>query len=119
MPIKTVFLVCLLFQCFSCNNTSKREREIADIDVSIDVERFDILFSEATPKTLSKLMSDYPFMFSRTIGFQNYRVNFRKEVCPELCYQKNQLYRGKLPFSEVATLPGKVVFIFKSKDFTG
>ena len=68
MPIKTVFLVCLLFQCFSCNNTSKREREIADIDVRIDVERFDILFSEATPKTLSKLMSDYPFMFSRTIA---------------------------------------------------
>lgn len=56
-----LFLIIVSF--FSCEKENKLEKEIAKIDVSFEVERFDIAFSEATPVELPSLMQTFPFMF--------------------------------------------------------
>ncbi|RLD28559.1 MAG: gliding motility lipoprotein GldB [Bacteroidetes bacterium] len=61
--IVSVFVfICFVF---SCETESKLEKEIAKIDVTVNVERFDKLFARVTPNSLPKLKSDYPFMFSK------------------------------------------------------
>lgn len=50
---------------FSCETESKLEKEIAKIDVVINVERFDKLFAKATPNNLQELKTAYPFMFPK------------------------------------------------------
>jgi gliding motility-associated lipoprotein GldB len=49
----------------SCNDDSKLEKEIANIEVDFVVERFDKAFLEAEPKDLSTLKKAYPFLFSK------------------------------------------------------
>ncbi len=56
-------LVALVFM--SCGNESKVEKEIAAIDVDLDVERFDRLFANADEASLPDLKQAYPFMFSK------------------------------------------------------
>lgn len=58
------FFVIICF-VFSCETESKLEQKIAEIDVTVNVERFDKLFAKVTPKSLLQLKSDYPFMFSK------------------------------------------------------
>ena len=62
-----VFIVIILLGQ-SCENKNKIEKEIANIDVNIHVERFDKLFAEVTPESLPELKMDYPFMFSKSIA---------------------------------------------------
>jgi gliding motility-associated lipoprotein GldB len=59
------FLVVILLCFLSCEKDSKVEKEIANIDIDVQVERFEKLFAEASPKDLPKLKAQYPFMFSR------------------------------------------------------
>lgn len=59
------FLVVILLCFLSCEKDSKVEKEIANIDIDVQVERFEKLFAEASPKDLPKLKAEYPFMFSR------------------------------------------------------
>ncbi|MGS2738966.1 gliding motility lipoprotein GldB [Sinomicrobium sp. M5D2P17] len=47
----------------SCNRKDRLEEEIGQIDVKVQVDRFDLEFSKATPETLPQLKSDYPFLF--------------------------------------------------------
>lgn len=56
-------IIVILFQ--SCESDSKLEKEIAEIDVNVNVERFDKFFAEASPESLSQLKAEYPFMFSK------------------------------------------------------
>jgi len=62
--LKTI--VFLLVICvFSCQNTSKVESEISNIDVDINIERFDQLFATSSPSDLPDLKQKYPFLFSK------------------------------------------------------
>lgn len=65
MRNKLSFLIVILVLFQSCENESKIEKEIAQIDINVQVERFDKLFAEASPNDLPKLKAVYPFMFSR------------------------------------------------------
>jgi len=51
----------------SCNEESKVEKEIANIEVGFTVERFDTAFFNAKPKDLPKLKTAYPFFFSKHV----------------------------------------------------
>ncbi|MCF6295952.1 MAG: gliding motility lipoprotein GldB [Flavobacteriaceae bacterium] len=62
---KLLIIIVLISLAFSCETESKLEKEIAKIDITVNVERFDKLFAEVTPKNLPELKSDYPFMFSK------------------------------------------------------
>ena len=48
----------------SCKNDSAAEYEIGKISTQVKIERFDRLFAEANAQSLTKLKTDYPFMFS-------------------------------------------------------
>jgi len=66
MLVKKLFLFLFLFVlCFSCKRESQLEKEIAKIDMSIAIERFDLAFGDAKPENLSKLKDAFPFMFSK------------------------------------------------------
>ena len=70
MPFKFYMknlLLCLiiLVVTISCKNENTLETEIANINMDIKVERFDLLFANTTPENLSKLKKAYPFMFSK------------------------------------------------------
>lgn len=62
--LKTVIFL-LFFATFSCQNSSKVEKEISKIDVDLTIERFDRLFADATPSDLSELKQSYPFLFPK------------------------------------------------------
>ena len=63
--MKNSIIAIILMSClFTCNDESKVEREIADIDVAVYIDRFDQVFASASPEDLPKLKESYPFMFS-------------------------------------------------------
>ena len=61
--LKTVVFVLVLF-ALSCENSSKTNKQITAIEVSLDVERFDKLFASSNPTDLPILKKKYPFLFS-------------------------------------------------------
>ncbi|MUU78877.1 gliding motility lipoprotein GldB [Winogradskyella endarachnes] len=58
------YVIILGLLLFSCEKESKVEKEIAQIEVNFDVERFDKAFAEAKPEDLGQLKGAYPFFFS-------------------------------------------------------
>ena len=62
--LKTVIFL-LFFATFSCQNSSKVEKEISKIDVDLTIERFDRLFADANPYDLPELKQNYPFLFPK------------------------------------------------------
>lgn len=63
MQIRFFNILLLGLVLLSCDEESKVEKEIAEIDVNFDVERFDKAFAEAEPKDLPKIKGAYPFFF--------------------------------------------------------
>ncbi|TBN02707.1 gliding motility lipoprotein GldB [Hyunsoonleella flava] len=57
------FLIAILM--ISCKDENKVEREIANINIDISVERFDQFFGNAQERDLPKLKQAYPFMFPK------------------------------------------------------
>ena len=63
------FFLCAVLALFlvSCNEDSKLENTIANIEADFIIERFDKAYLEATPKDLPKLKQAYPFLFSKHV----------------------------------------------------
>ena len=59
-----IFCVFVFFSLFSCEDDNKIEEEISKINVNLDVERFDLAFSNTSKEDFPKLKEAYPFMFS-------------------------------------------------------
>lgn len=61
------FLLALfmLFFLVACNKTSQQEKDIAEINIDLSIDRFEKAFASATPKDLPALKETYPFMFSQ------------------------------------------------------
>ena len=53
-------LICV----FSCQNSSKVEKEISEIKLDLTIERFDQMFATSAPSDLPDLKQNYPFLFS-------------------------------------------------------
>jgi gliding motility-associated lipoprotein GldB len=58
----TMFL--LIICVFSCQNSSTIEKEIANIKLDLQIERFDQIFGSSKPSDLPELKQNYPFLFS-------------------------------------------------------
>ena len=54
-------LICV----FSCQNSSKVEKEISEIKLDLTIERFDQMFATSAPSDLPDLKQNYPFLFSK------------------------------------------------------
>ena len=64
---KIILLILVLFAFFGCKNEDALEEEIAKIDTSFTIERFDRAFAEAKPENLGNLKKTFPFFFSARI----------------------------------------------------
>lgn len=63
--MKNVLILLMIFTVvISCKNENQLEKKIADINIDINVERFDKMFAEASINELPDLKKAYPFMFS-------------------------------------------------------
>ena len=60
-----VLIVFILF--VSCNKKNKIDNEISNIAITIDIERFDLMFSETNTESLSELKRNYPFRLLDTL----------------------------------------------------
>lgn len=58
------YILCgSLLLTLGCKETDKREEEIANIPIDLEVFRFDREFAEAKPLDIPKLKSKYPYLF--------------------------------------------------------
>ena len=65
---KKLFLsLSILVMFIACQNDSKIEKDISNIKVDFEVERFDKIFSKSNPNDLPKLKTTFPFLFSKRI----------------------------------------------------
>ncbi|WP_299366444.1 gliding motility lipoprotein GldB [Winogradskyella sp.] len=67
MPVRIYIFVIFGLFFVSCDNDSKLENEISNIEVDFMIERFDKVYMQAKPEDLPKLKQTYPFLFSRHI----------------------------------------------------
>lgn len=63
--IRKILLFAVVLALFSCEETSKTEKEIEKVNVDFDVIRFDQKFAQSQPEDLPKLKKDYPFLFPK------------------------------------------------------
>lgn len=68
MVRKLFFSLSILVLLLACNKDSKLEKDIANIDIDIKVERFDQIFAKSQPQDLPKLKTTFPFLFSKRIS---------------------------------------------------
>ncbi|GAA4798893.1 gliding motility lipoprotein GldB [Litoribaculum gwangyangense] len=61
--MKSKILLFILIVVVSCKKENTLEKDIANINADIKVERFEKLFANVTPENLPKLKTAYPFMF--------------------------------------------------------
>ncbi|WP_103864713.1 gliding motility lipoprotein GldB [Aquimarina sp. I32.4] len=84
------FLNLIIVFCIfvSCSNENKLEKEIAEIPVDFDIERFDQLFAQLTPESLPELKNNFPFLFSEkyedSIWFKRSQDTIQQEVNKEV-----------------------------------
>ncbi len=100
------FFVIICF-VFSCETESKLEQKIAEIDVTVNVERFDKLFAKATPNSLPQLKNDYPFMFSKRYKDSFWIAKFNDK------YQKLLNTEVEIAFPDETAFEGEVESLFQ------
>ena len=67
MHIRIYIVLILGLTLVSCNEESKVENEIANIEANFIIERFDKAFFKASSKDLPQLKQAYPFLFSKHV----------------------------------------------------
>ncbi|WP_338409768.1 gliding motility lipoprotein GldB [uncultured Flavobacterium sp.] len=60
---KYFFLIICFFILSSCKKKAVSNVDVSDISVSFNIERFDQKFFELKPQNLSKLKTEFPFLF--------------------------------------------------------
>lgn len=63
--LKRLIFCLSFFVLISCGNDDDKEKEIAQIPVNLEVERFDQRFARANADSLPALKRDFPFLFPR------------------------------------------------------
>ena len=87
---KNIFFAILIIFIFfiSCHNENTKELEIKKIPIPIDVERFEVLFSNLSTDKLGNLKQSFPFLFPQkyhdSIWIQKSKDSLQKEVVAEI-----------------------------------
>lgn len=89
---KVSLLILSLWVLVSCNKEDKLESEIAQIDVSFKVERFDLAFAHANPNDLPKLKKDYPFLFSERVADSVWIARMKDTLQQELSQEVEKTF---------------------------
>lgn len=83
MP-KKLLLCFLLFGIFSCGQDDRREKEIAEIPVEVEVKRFDQRFARATADSLPVLKEEFPYLFPSRFSDEEWVLKMRDTIQLEL-----------------------------------
>jgi len=87
------YLILILGLIFvSCDEVSKVEKEIANIEADFNIERFDTAFLEALPQDLPKLKQAYPFLFSKRVSDSVWIYRIKDTLQDKLLTEVNKTY---------------------------
>ena len=92
MPLRILGFAILATFFMSCESDSDKEKEISEIKLNFEVERFDTAFSEAQPKDLLNLKEAYPFLFSKYIPDSIWVARMNDTLQNELLNEVNEKY---------------------------
>lgn len=103
MVKKSLFYTLLLCLLISCRQESKIEKEIAELPISFEVNRFDREFAQAKPEDLTELQEKYPLLFPAQYSDQEWidimkdsiQLELNSEVYkkfPEFDQEEEELY---------------------------
>jgi len=101
--LQSFFVVIILLFFQSCENDNKLENEIVKINISVDVERFDKFFAEASPDDLPKLKADYPFMFSNRYSDSIWIARMQDTLQQQMFFEIEKQYADFTEISEEIT----------------
>ncbi|WP_224483882.1 gliding motility lipoprotein GldB [Robertkochia aurantiaca] len=86
--LKRIFCCGIVLLVFSCAGESKREQEIDKIQVEMELMRFDREFAQAGPEDLSRLKSDFPYLFpdefEDSVWYQRMTDTIQQELFAEV-----------------------------------
>lgn len=92
MQVRIFIILVIGLYFVSCNEDSKVEKEIANIETDFTIERFDTAFLQATPKDLPKLKQAYPFLFSKRVPDSVWIYRMNDTLQNELLTEVNRTY---------------------------
>ena len=100
MKLTRLFSV-LMFVSFlvSCEEDSKLEKEISNVEVQFDIERFDKVYANADSKDLPNLKKTFPFLFSKhipdSVWVQRMQDTLQQELSQEVSAKFQDLKNSK------------------------
>ncbi len=79
-----ILIMLLSFSLVSCVNKEEVKPEIEKIGLELELERFDMYFSEGGAENIDRLMADYPFLFSSNFTKENYLARLNDSLQQQL-----------------------------------
>jgi len=96
---KLILSLFIVVVTIACNKESKIEQDIAKIDVSFKIERFDKIFANAQPNDLPDLKTKYPFFFPSRISDSIWISNMKDTLQQHLFSEVDKTFGN---FAEVS-----------------
>lgn len=106
--MRFLLVVLPVFYCFfCCTSPTKNNLDLSNIDVNVQIKRFEKDFYGATSKTLSKVKKDYPYLFPKemTDSISLSKISNKDEQ------DLNKEIEKK--YSDIASLEKELVSLFK------
>lgn len=94
------FLIGFLILLNACKEDNRLEKEISNISVTVNIERFDLMFAEAQPSDLPKLKSEYPFLFSKHIADSIWIDRMHDSLQQELSVEVRKAFENFDPIAQ-------------------
>ncbi len=92
---KTVLFISIIIVLISCKKDSKLESKIANVDIDLQVERFDKVYAKAKPSDLAQIKETFPFLFSKRIA-DSVWINRMNDTLQTLLYNEVDKIFGDL-----------------------
>ena len=105
----------MLFFClaFACKDDNAKETEIAKLNIDITIERFDVLYANATAKDLPELKRAYPFMFSKKVTDSFWIAKMRDTLELELAHEVSKTFTNTdILEGEIENLYNHIAYYF-------
>lgn len=85
---------------WSCSDDSAVKKEISNIKIDFNIERFDRIFAQSDPKDLKSLKFSYPFLFSKSIPDSIWIVRMQDSLQNDLLNEVGKVFDEPLSIEE-------------------
>lgn len=90
--MKVIFLFLITLIIFSCKKDGQLEKDIANVNTDIKIERFDRLVAESFSNDFNKIKQAYPFMFSEKENDSTWMETKRDTLQLQLFDEVNKVF---------------------------